>query len=349
MRRRRKNNGNLLLLVLAVIIIIGGIVAGIWVSKQSDKEKTTVQTSSTASQTKEKNDVEITPTDKITPTTDAEPLNQTDKSAEVNQTEEVTPTEKVEPTKEVATPTPTSSPTPTKSTSDKDDSMMNTSTKGKTAATAGKKGIVYLTFDDGPSTSITPKILDILKEENVKATFFILNYNSEGEKLVKREHAEGHAIGIHGWSHTYSEIYQNENTYLNNLNKLQEKIKNSIGETVRITRFPGGSSNTISKRYNKGLMSKLVKLVQEKGYEYYDWNVDSDDAGSARNQTQVYNNVTKGLSKKRPNVVLMHDFAGNKKTLNALRDIIKFGKQNGYQFEPIKYNSGLISHHNVNN
>ena len=232
-----------------------------------------------------------------------------------------------------------------------EENKVNTTTETKTAATEGEKGVVYLTFDDGPSADITPKILDILSQENVKATFFILNYDSNKEHLVKREHDEGHAIGIHGWSHVYSEIYQTEETYISNLDKLQEKIKNSIGITTKITRFPGGSSNTISKKYNaqNGLMSRLVKLVQEKGYEYYDWNVDSNDAGSAKNQTQVYNNVIKGLSKKRPNVVLMHDKGGNTKTLNALRDIINYCKQNGYEMRPITYNGGMVSHHNVNN
>ena len=222
----------------------------------------------------------------------------------------------------------------------------------KTAATAGEKGVIYLTFDDGPSTNVTPKILDILKEEDVKATFFILNYNSEGEKIVKRENEEGHSIGIHGYSHSYSEIYKNEETYMNNLDKLQEKIKNSIGITSKITRFPGGSSNTVSKKYNEtnGLMSRLVKLVEEKGYKYYDWNVDSDDAGSAAsNKTKIYNNVTKGLSKNRPNVVLMHDTNAKKATLNALRDIIKYGKENGYEFKAITYDGDLVNHHNVNN
>ena len=222
-------------------------------------------------------------------------------------------------------------------------------TKESKASTVGKKGTIYLTFDDGPSNNITPKILDILKGENVKATFFILNYDSNGEKIVKRELEEGHAVGIHGYSHKYSEIYQTEDTYMENLNKLQAKIEKSTGISSKITRFPGGSSNTVSEKYNVGIMSRLTELVEENGYKYYDWNIDSNDAGSAKNKTQVYRNVIKGLSKNRPNVVLMHDFSRGAKTLNALKDIIRYAKDNGYEFEKITYDGNLIMHHNVNN
>ena len=133
------------------------------------------------------------------------------------------------------------------------------------------QGAVYLTFDDGPSESTTPYILDILKEENVKATFFILNYNDNTEYLVKRIVDEGHAIGLHGYSHEYSYIYQSEETYMENLSKLRNKIKESTGTDTIITRFPGGSSNTISN-YNPGIMTRLTKKVIEEGYRYFDWN-----------------------------------------------------------------------------
>ena len=208
----------------------------------------------------------------------------------------------------------------------------------------GTKGVIYLTFDDGPSSTITPKILDVLKEKNVKATFFILNYNEEGEKLVKREFSEGHTVAIHGYSHQYSEIYQSVDTYMNNITRLQEKIRNSIGYNATITRFPGGSSNTISKKYCQGIMSTLCRILLERGYTYFDWNVDSDDAGSAKTAENVYNNVTKRLSKERQNVVLMHDFSGNTKTLNALAQIIDYGLQNGYTFSKITEDTPMVTH-----
>lgn len=211
----------------------------------------------------------------------------------------------------------------------------------------GEPGTIYLTFDDGPSTNITPKILNVLKEKNVKATFFILNYNSEGEKLVKREVEEGHTVAIHGYSHEYKKIYKSVDGYMKNITKLQEKIKKSTGYDATIIRFPGGSSNTIS-RYNPGIMTKLTKEVVEKGYRYFDWNVSSGDAGDVKTADAVYKNVTKGLSKKRINVVLMHDFSGNKKTLKALPKIIDYAIENGYKFSNITTNTPMVTH-KVNN
>lgn len=208
-------------------------------------------------------------------------------------------------------------------------------------------GVIYLTFDDGPSQSSTPKILEILAKKNVKATFFILNYDAAGEELVKREYNEGHAIGIHGYSHTYSEIYQSEETYMNNITKLQDKIYNSIGIRPTITRFPGGSSNTVS-RFNPGIMTRLTKLVVERGFKYYDWNVSSGDAGGASSSDAVYKNVTSQLSKSKMNVVLMHDFSGNTKTINALEAIIDYGIENGYTFSTITADTPMVTH-GVNN
>ncbi len=207
----------------------------------------------------------------------------------------------------------------------------------------GEPGVIYLTFDDGPSSSITPKILDILKQKNVKATFFILNYNATGEALVKREVAEGHTVAIHGYSHDYNSIYQSVDSYMNNITKLREKIKASTGYDATITRFPGGSSNTVSK-FNPGIMTKLCKEVVARGYKYFDWNVSSGDAGDVKTSQAVYNNVTKGLSKSRANVVLMHDFSGNTKTLNALSSIIDFGISHGYTFKNITKNTPMVTH-----
>ena len=204
-------------------------------------------------------------------------------------------------------------------------------------------GVIYLTFDDGPSTNITPKILDILEERNVEATFFILDYDEEEEQIVKREYEEGHTIGIHGYSHDYSKIYENEEAYMENITKLQEKIKESTGYNATITRFPGGSSNTISK-FNKGIMTRLTELVVNNGYKYFDWNVCSEDAVDAKTSEEMYNNVIEGLSKTKTNIVLMHDFGKNTEILDALPRIIDYGIENGYVFEKITEETPMITH-----
>ncbi len=195
---------------------------------------------------------------------------------------------------------------------------------------------IYLTFDDGPSASITPKILDILKEEGVKATFFVINHNDSLNYLIKRAYDEGHTLALHSYTHRYNLIYTSVDAYFNDLTAIENKVKSITGSTHKIIRFPGGSSNTISKNYNIGIMSTLVSETANRGYIYYDWNVSAGDAGgSAKNSNDVYNNVIKGLSHNKTNIVLMHDFEKNYMTLNALRDIIKYAKNNGYKFAAI--------------
>jgi len=233
-------------------------------------------------------------------------------------------------------------------------SATNTTTNNATEETKKQdnkqdfKGVIFLTFDDGPSSNITPKILDILKKENIKATFFVINYSDTNEHLVKRAVEEGHTIGIHGYSHEYSKIYKSKETFMDNVYTLQSKIEKSTGVKTWYTRFPGGSSNTVSRKYCKGIMTDLTKEMLEKGFKYYDWNISSGDAGGAKTAKDVYNNVTKNLSKKRGNMVLMHDFGSNKKGLEALPDIIAYAKKEGYTFAAIDDNTPMYAQ-KVNN
>lgn len=207
-----------------------------------------------------------------------------------------------------------------------------------------KNGYVYLTFDDGPTFDITPKILDILKEENVKATFFVINYTKDKEPLIKRIIEEGHSIGIHGNSHKYAEEYQSADHFMDNVYTMEKKIKDLTGVETKIIRFPGGSSNTVSKYYSVGIMTTLTKRVLQEGYRYFDWNIPSGDSGDVDTSEAVYNNVVKNLGKDYPNMVLMHDFSGNKKTVNSLRDIIKYCKNNGYILDKIGDDTPMITH-----
>lgn len=207
-------------------------------------------------------------------------------------------------------------------------------------------GVIYLTFDDGPSSNTT-KILDILKNENIKATFFIVNYSPSYESIIQRIVNEGHTIALHSYTHDYKIIYASEEAYFNDLISLKNKVKNTTGLDTNIIRFPGGSSNTISS-FNNGIMSRLVKAVKEQGYHYFDWNVDSRDAGVAKNSTEVYNNVMKGLIPNRSNVVLMHDLGYNVKTVEALKKIIEDSRNKGYSFAKITDDTPMITHR-VNN
>lgn len=208
----------------------------------------------------------------------------------------------------------------------------------------GKKGVIYLTFDDGPNEGTTNVILDILKEENVKATFFVTNKGPDN--LIKREYDEGHTVALHTASHDYASVYKSVNDYYNDLFQVQNRVKRITGVESKIIRFPGGSSNTISKKYSKGIMTTLTKDALNKGYRYYDWNIDSDDAGGTNTSSGVYNNVVKYLSKNRSNMILMHDIKPH--TKDALRSIIRYGKNNGYTFEKITMSTPMITHH-VNN
>lgn len=207
-----------------------------------------------------------------------------------------------------------------------------------------KNGVIYLTFDDGPNASTTKDILDILKAEGVKATFFITNNGPDS--LVKREYDEGHSVAIHTASHDFAKVYANEAAYFEDLKIVHDRIQRLTGQDTKIVRFPGGSSNTVSKRYNKGIMTRLTQALFDQGYRYYDWNVDGNDAGACASKPTnerancVYTNVTKYLSKSKPNMVLMHDIKPY--TRDALRDIIRFGKENGYTFEPVTMNTAMV-------
>ena len=207
--------------------------------------------------------------------------------------------------------------------------------------------IIYLTFDDGPNRYTTPKILKILKKNNVKATFFELKPAKDDFDLTQRVLEEGHSLAMHGYQHKYDIIYRSVKIYHNNLDKLQALFFKKFGVWCTVSRFPGGSSNTIS-RYNPGVMTRITGQIHGWGYHYFDWNVDSGDAGGSRTAGDVYRHVTGGLVKGRGNVVLMHDYTHNDKTIDALDKIIKYGKKNGYTFMPITASTAEV-HHGVNN
>lgn len=232
------------------------------------------------------------------------------------------------------------------------DDSGNTTTITRTINVINKKdeGVgktIYLTFDDGPSSSITPQLLQILKEENVQVTFFVINRDDSLNYLIKREQEDGHVVALHSFTHDYSYVYSSIDNYFSDLNLIREKVYSITGNYSNLIRFPGGSSNTVSRKYYNGIMSILVNEVENRGYHYFDWNVSSGDAGGSNNSSEVYNSVVNNLIYKN-NIVLLHDFEGNYKTLNAIRDIIRFGKQKGYTFSTLN-ESSFTARHGVNN
>ena len=134
--------------------------------------------------------------------------------------------------------------------------------------------VVYLTFDDGPSAH-TDKILEILNKYNARATFFVTGNNRKHNDVLKRIVDQGSVVALHTYTHNYAEVYASEEAYFKDLQKISDMVKEATGVESKLIRFPGGSSNTVSRQYCPGLMTKLTKAVQEKGYQYFDWNCDS--------------------------------------------------------------------------
>lgn len=208
----------------------------------------------------------------------------------------------------------------------------------------GKIGVIYLTFDDGPGTSTTRELLDKLKKHNIKASFFV---TGRGERsLIKRACDEGHQMGIHTFTHNYKDVYQSMDSFYNDFNKVDEIIYEKCGFHTKYYRFPGGSSNTISRRYTKGIVSQIAKELTAKGYHYYDWNISSGDAtGGKRVRENLSRNVIRSLRKDRPNVVLYHDIY--QESVDSVDAVIEYAKNNGYIFD--KLNPSIVSHHKIVN
>lgn len=213
---------------------------------------------------------------------------------------------------------------------------------GGSSLGCGSAGVIYLTFDDGPGV-YTASILDTLKKYGVKATFFVTSSGSDD--LIRREINEGHAVGLHSASHAYNQIYVSTSAFWNDFRIVEARVKNISGTQPNLYRFPGGSSNTVSKRYSLGIISTLADELHQNGYEYFDWNISSGDAGGTTDPNVEYNNVVSSLSKSRGNVILMHDIKYH--TAVALDSIVRYGIENGYGFDVL--NTSISCHQKINN
>ena len=211
-----------------------------------------------------------------------------------------------------------------------EESVRDTETKAEEPAkinpvkSSGKK--VYLTFDDGPSSN-TDQILDILKDYDVKATFFVVGKTDERSvKAYQRIVEEGHTLAMHSYSHRYDEIYESKEAFARDLNSLQEYLYETTGVWPRIYRFPGGSSNTVSKVD----MQELIEYLTDIGITYFDWNVASGDAVSRTLPADtIVNNCLSGIEKQKESVILMHDASNKGTTIEALPRIIEAIQEQG--------------------
>lgn len=200
--------------------------------------------------------------------------------------------------------------------------IYNTSTK-----------IAYLTFDDGPSEAVTNLILDVLKQENIKATFFVVGSNVKNyPEIVKRAYSEGHYIANHGYSHNYKKIYASAQSVLEEYNKTEKAIQEAIGNSQyssHLFRFPGGYSGSSYSKIKK----QAGNLLNKNNISYIDWNVLTGDAQGANTKESILKNIKKYTQNKGNIVVLMHDASSKILTYETLVDVINYLREEGYTFD----------------
>lgn len=200
---------------------------------------------------------------------------------------------------------------------------------------------VYLTFDDGPGAE-TEKILDILKENDVKATFFVTGKEDvRAKKIVKRIAKEGHTLGMHSYSHIYDEMYHSEQAFARDFDKIYRYLQDLTGQKPEWYRFPGGSST----QYMELPIQTFISVLDKKEVNYLDWNVISPDISNpSATKNQIITGIVEGVAQFDASVVLMYDAANKPMTVKALPLIIKKLKQENYELLPVGENTPLVQH-----
>lgn len=194
-----------------------------------------------------------------------------------------------------------------------------------TSASAQTPKTVYLTFDDGPSDRVTPKILDVLDEENVKATFFIIGQQAERrDYLIKREAESGHTVAVHSYTHNYSEIYSSPHSLIADIDRCNDVIESITGKRSDLYRFPGGSY---------GLREELIAAAAGHGMRYVDWNASTRDAECPGSAGQLFDSAVATSAGLDRVVLLSHDSTYKTSTPEATRRLIKYYRENGYTFD----------------
>lgn len=194
------------------------------------------------------------------------------------------------------------------------------------SVTEGK--VAYLTFDDGPS-KYTPQILEILRENDIKATFFITGWCTEGkENILKQVADEGHTIGLHSWSHDYDGIYSSTESWLEDFARVYRKVYAVTGQRLWCFRFPGGSYNN----FNRDTADDIIAEMERRGFAFYDWNAATADASSSATYESCLENIRDSINADHE-VVLMHDSL--ELTPQYLQDVIDYIRSQGYTFETV--------------
>lgn len=211
----------------------------------------------------------------------------------------------------------------------------------KQTETEEKEHKVYLTFDDGPSKN-TNKILDILDQYHIKATFFLTGREDKQSLKLYREIAKrGHTIGMHSYTHKYDEIYDSAKDFEKDLDRIQSTILDATGTQCSLYRFPGGSSNQVSKLD----MKEFIRVLNEREITYFDWNVECGDATSFHYTVpELVDNVMRDVVKYHTSVVLMHDAENKSNTVKALPRIIEKLLKMDAEILPIDENTTVVQH-----
>lgn len=219
-------------------------------------------------------------------------------------------------------------------------------------ATPGTGKVAYLTFDDGPSP-VTLQVLDTLKQMDVKATFFVVGRSVPGhESILKRMIQEGHVVGGHTYSHDYRLVYKNTQAFFADLEKGNQLIEKAAGIKPTVFRYPGGSTNAVSLKYqdpkhyneNQTVMKAIKAESHKRGYTFIDWNITNGDARSNRyTAANALANIKQQVKNQKEIVILMHDASTKSPTAQSLPEVIQFLKAKGYRFEVIHSDRPTVS------
>lgn len=278
------------------------------------------------------------------------PIGQADNGADTETSTPAQEAETEEPAPVTDSPTETPSPQPVQTETLQTETpqtagVTDPNDSGIRRAEEGEKQYVYLTFDDGPSDN-TEQILAILRQYNIKATWFVVGKDDETSIARYKEIiAEGHTLGMHSYTHDYAQVYASAQAFEDDLVRIRTLLQEKAGYTSTIYRFPGGSSNTTKKRQVS--MTELVPILEKYGIRYFDWNVDSTDgSGSNLPVATLIAGTNEYMGKYVYNMLLLHDAGDHDTTVEALPQIIQSCLDQGMEFLPITDDTPVI-HHNL--